>query len=192
LNKPYSTTLAAIGGQPPYGWTLTSGTLPTGLSLDKNTGVISGTPTVLGTSPFFAITVTDAAKNFASAKFTITIKAAGAVMPYGAGLGCSPQSGPACPLAPDGSYSWSQVIPDGSGKWPIGPFTDAQITVSDGGNFSAQFSTDAGASWSPLLCQSLGQMTWDCLLPVGTNKIQAKATPIPPNSGGLAVDIILQ
>jgi hypothetical protein len=136
--------------------------------------------------------VTDAANNQASAKFTITIKAAGAAVPYGAGLGCSPESGPACPLAPDGSYSWNQVIPDGSGKWPIGPFTDVLITVSDGDNFSAQFSVDAGTTWSTLTCQTLAQMMWDCPLPVGTNKIQAKATPIPPNSGGLAVDIVLQ
>jgi len=40
---PYAYTLAAVGGTKPYTWTLTSGTLPAGLSLSSD-GVISGTP----------------------------------------------------------------------------------------------------------------------------------------------------
>ena len=38
-----------MGGVGPYGWSLTSGTLPPGLILNAD-GVISGTPTVVGTS----------------------------------------------------------------------------------------------------------------------------------------------
>lgn len=45
VGQPYSTVLAAEGGFPPYTWAVTEGTLPAGLSLDSNTGVISGTPT---------------------------------------------------------------------------------------------------------------------------------------------------
>ena len=40
--QPYTTTLAASGGVPPYTWSATG--LPTGLSLDPNTAIISGTP----------------------------------------------------------------------------------------------------------------------------------------------------
>lgn len=47
----YSATLAATGGVPPYTWSLAGGTLPTGLTL-STAGVISGTPTVVGTSNF--------------------------------------------------------------------------------------------------------------------------------------------
>ena len=40
----YSTTLAATGGTTPFTWSLTSGTLPAGLSLNPSTGAITGTP----------------------------------------------------------------------------------------------------------------------------------------------------
>jgi hypothetical protein len=53
----YSTTLAASGGTAPYSWAITSGSLPTGLSLSP-TGVISGTPSALGSSSF-SVKVTD-------------------------------------------------------------------------------------------------------------------------------------
>ena len=53
----YSRTLAASGGTAPYGsWTLTSGSLPAGLSLNAGTGVISGTPSAMA-SPAVSVTV---------------------------------------------------------------------------------------------------------------------------------------
>lgn len=48
LNVAYNAALAAMGGAPPYGWSVRSGILPAGLSLDPTTGVLSGTPTVTG------------------------------------------------------------------------------------------------------------------------------------------------
>ena len=44
VDVTYSATLAAKGGTAPYSWSITSGTLPMGLSLASATGVISGTP----------------------------------------------------------------------------------------------------------------------------------------------------
>ncbi len=48
---PYSTSLAATGGVAPYSWILSAGSLPPGLSLSPS-GIISGTPTHLGTITF--------------------------------------------------------------------------------------------------------------------------------------------
>ncbi len=48
---PYSASLEASGGVPPYAWTLESGSLPAGISLNTS-GMISGTPTQVGTFRF--------------------------------------------------------------------------------------------------------------------------------------------
>jgi hypothetical protein len=58
VNAPYSRTLSASGGAAPYTWSVTSGSLPAGLSLDPNKGVVSGTPTKAGKSTF-SVTATD-------------------------------------------------------------------------------------------------------------------------------------
>jgi len=55
----YSQTMTATGGKTAYTWSVTTGTLPAGLSLAASTGVISGTPTATGTSSF-TIQVKDA------------------------------------------------------------------------------------------------------------------------------------
>lgn len=54
-NVAYSETLVATGGDGSYAWSVTVGSLPTGLNLNSSTGLISGTPT--GSSSTFTIQV---------------------------------------------------------------------------------------------------------------------------------------
>jgi len=48
----YNTSLSATGGTGTRAWSVVSGVLPTGLTLNPSTGQISGTPTTQGTSTF--------------------------------------------------------------------------------------------------------------------------------------------
>ena len=68
VGSPYKVTLAAVGGTTPYKWSVSSGSLPSGLTLSSG-GVISGTPTVSGTSTF-SVSVTDSASK--AQKQTVT------------------------------------------------------------------------------------------------------------------------
>ncbi|RUT88128.1 MULTISPECIES: DUF2460 domain-containing protein [unclassified Mesorhizobium] len=52
-------TVSAAGGVLPYTFTVHSGSLPAGVTLNSSTGVVSGTPTTAGTSSGIVIRVTD-------------------------------------------------------------------------------------------------------------------------------------
>lgn len=75
-NTAYNTGLLVNGGLSPYNWSLTTGTLPAGISLNNSTGAISGTPTASGTSNF-TVQVTDATAQTATRALSITINPSG-------------------------------------------------------------------------------------------------------------------
>ena len=54
VNVPYSSALVASGGVPGYTYSISSGSLPGGLTLNPATGAITGTPTTAGTFNFTA------------------------------------------------------------------------------------------------------------------------------------------
>jgi hypothetical protein len=95
VGTPYSQLMAVgnvvtssplPGGLPPYKWSTPAGSLPVGISIDPNTGLLSGTPcTYNSTTDFFAntgkifsvvIQVTDAIGAKASQTFTLKLAAA--------------------------------------------------------------------------------------------------------------------
>lgn len=81
LASGYQASLTASGGKHPYTWSVTSGTLPSGLSLTSSTGAISGTPKQAGTSTF-TIAVRDASSpvQSADAPMKITISNVGSAL----------------------------------------------------------------------------------------------------------------
>jgi hypothetical protein len=52
VGSAYNMTMNAMGGRTPYTWSIASGSLPDGMSLDAATGVISGAPTAVSSSSF--------------------------------------------------------------------------------------------------------------------------------------------
>jgi uncharacterized repeat protein (TIGR01451 family) len=58
VNVAYSDQLTVTGGTSPYTWSVSTGTLPPGLTLGASTGLLSGTPTTAGTYSF-TVKVTD-------------------------------------------------------------------------------------------------------------------------------------
>jgi hypothetical protein len=70
--QPCTIDLQATGGQAPLNWLLTQGKLPPGLSLNRQTGRVSGTPTAAGQSTVTVI-ARDARAQVATLKLTITV-----------------------------------------------------------------------------------------------------------------------
>ncbi len=73
IGRPYTATLQANGGTPPFQWKLTKGTLPPGINFQTASGSLSGTPTAAGDYNF-TISVTDSARNNTSGNFIIRVE----------------------------------------------------------------------------------------------------------------------
>src|SRR5262249_26694647 len=77
VGDSYSQTVTASGGGAPYSFTLSAGSLPTGLSLAAN-GALSGPPTVAG-SFNFTVQATDANGCQGARSYALTVKTADCV-----------------------------------------------------------------------------------------------------------------
>jgi len=75
VNQPYNVVMAATGGAPPFVWSLQSGVIPPGLTLNPTTGILSGTPTTAGTFSF-VIALVDANGLTTFGSFTIAVTGA--------------------------------------------------------------------------------------------------------------------
>ena len=67
---PYRASLAATGGASPYQWSISSGALPAGISLQSSTGALAGTTTLSG-SFAFTVEVSDSAGKTATRSFNL-------------------------------------------------------------------------------------------------------------------------
>ncbi len=89
-NTAYSYTLVTAGGTGSKTYTVTSGTLPAGLSLNSSTGAITGSPTGGAGSSTFVVRTTDQSSNPSILNGTFTIVVTAAPLAWS-----SPTSGPA-------------------------------------------------------------------------------------------------
>jgi subtilisin family serine protease len=94
VNKEYSAELTAAGGGPPYTWSIDSGELPAGLSMNATSGTISGTPTAVETCTF-TVRVEDDGSEHATREFMIEV----IIKVIKKDNGCAMSGGPADPGA---------------------------------------------------------------------------------------------
>jgi hypothetical protein len=144
----YSATLVAGGGTPPYTWSITTGSLPTGVSLNASTGALTGTPSAAGTFSF-TVKVTDSVSATATQALSITINPA-------------PTITTASPL-PNGSvggaYSQSFAISGGtpSFTWSVSSGTlPAGLALSSGGALTGTPTTAGTSSFTIKAADSVG------------------------------------
>ncbi|HEY0156995.1 MAG TPA: ice-binding family protein [Thermoanaerobaculia bacterium] len=78
--SPYSEAVTASGGTPPYVYTLRSGALPDGFTLNPATGAVAGVTSETG-SFNFEIRATDAGGCFGTAPYTLTVLAGSTGIP---------------------------------------------------------------------------------------------------------------
>jgi hypothetical protein len=152
----YSQTLLSSDGTGAITWSISSGTLPAGLSLNASTGVISGTVGAAANSATFTVVATDS-KGVASAgkSLTITVNAAPAVTTTTLATATQTQAGYSQPLASTGgtgAKTWAVTV----GALPAGLSLNASTGVISGtvgaGATTQTFSvtvTDANSVASP-------------------------------------------
>lgn len=131
LNQPYSAQLVATGGLPPLRWSI-SGALPSGLTLNTTTGVISGTPTAIQTANFVA-SVRDATLTQNTQSYQLLVTATGITITTAPPLpGGTVGLAYVQPLAATGGtapYTWVPIgtLPPGLALGPTGILAGAPL-----------------------------------------------------------------
>jgi hypothetical protein len=136
----YSQTLSAAGGFGPYSnWTITSGNLPPGLSLNSTTGIISGTPLAVTGVFNFGVAFSDATGVTGSGSLQLTVQPAAAVSSTLAAIG-----------------GFAQVAAGGGWKTTIALINLSTATVNGQINF---YSDNGNALTLPLTFPQFGLST---------------------------------
>jgi hypothetical protein len=148
---PYNQTFTASGGTGPYNFTVATGTLPAGITLDV-TGLLSGTPTMMGAFNF-TIKATDAKGCAVTQPYTLTINNCPTVtlgaLPQGAVSVSYNQTIAVTPAAPAGSYTFTLSqgsLPPGLGLNPGTGVVSGMATVTGAYSFSVKAATANGCS----------------------------------------------
>lgn len=167
-NSAYSVTIVATddsGNIPTY--SIVSGSLPTGLSLNSSTGVISGTPTVMsaGTASSFTVRATDVNGSTVDRSFSIYVSGNVVTTFTSSGNWTAPPTVTSVQylIAAGGGGGGGAQAPAGGGAGGAGgylsgtvsvtPNTTYTVTVGAGGatgNFSSNGGQGGNSSFSPV------------------------------------------
>jgi hypothetical protein len=177
----FSQTVQAVGGTAPYRWTITSGSLPAGLTLSPDTGTISGTAVKTGTSTF-TITVTDSdTPNARTASLSTSIDV---VEPLTFIVPATPDGVVGLPyqtITPthvtggSGSYTWSIT----SGKLPAKLRFDKRTGTISG---TIKSSAELGPDNFTITVADANDPTITASEPVTINVVGQLTTAVPPLS----------
>ncbi|MDX1944086.1 MAG: Ig domain-containing protein [Pirellulaceae bacterium] len=179
LHSPYEAPLIASGGAPPIRWSLVSGTLPAGLALDGQTGLIAGEASVAPERPVaLRVQATDSAGATDMADASITVLQV--TSPRKLAI-TTPKTLPLAivgsryvvQLAVEGGvppYQWTRGTP-----WPnIG---GGGITLRDTGQLETGILPTAG---SHLLRATVADALGNTVSQEFSWKIEEKGKPLPP------------
>ena len=180
----YSQTISASGGSGSYSYAVSAGSLPAGLSLNSTTGVLSGTPTSVGSSTF-TVTATDTVTTGSAAPYTgsqayslVVGKATATVTP-----GNLSQTYTGSPLAatattnPTGltvvfTYNGSPTAPTTAGTYPV-------VATINNPNYQGS------ATGTLIINKAQPVVTWVAPAAI-TYGMALSATQLNANSGGIA------
>lgn len=148
VGTAYESALTASGGLAPYSWSATG--LPSGITINTLTGVISGTPSQAGSFPGISVTVTDDNGYTATKSFALTVSVPYAITTTSLPSGVVGTSYTKTLTVAGGSapYTWtSTTLPAGLSLSDAGVIsgtptqvgsTDVTITVTDSGGATTQ------------------------------------------------------
>ncbi len=139
VNVAYDARVQVTGGLPPYSFAVTTGSLPSQLMLNSNTGRITGIPDTVE-SRLFGIRVTDACTVILDQNLSITINAASP--------GRNDSLATATVLAGNGSYQAS-ISPSGHPNTVFAPDED-YYAISTTATSTIQININAQVNGSPL------------------------------------------
>ncbi len=181
----YDQTLSATGGTPALTWSVTAGSLPSGLTLSPSTGAITGTPTASGTFSF-SVKVSDSGSPVQSASAALTISVAapapapiamGALTATSATVGQA-YSGGTSVSGGTAPYVWSVS----AGSLPAGLALSAATGTVSGTPTSAgsyPFSVTATDSGNPAQTISVAAS-----IAVAPSALSIATTSLPAGTGG--------